>query len=129
MWPFRRQSAGAILKPQPYWLIRDGIGAARERRAPAGDYDIAVIGAGITGALVVDALVATGRRILLLESREPAQASTAASTALLQFEIDTHLVDLAKLLGPERATLAYRACLDTFALLERRVPELLATSG
>lgn len=109
--------------------MRDGIGDARARREPAGGYDIVIVGAGITGALVADALVATGRRILVLDSREPAQASTAASTALLQYEIDTHLVDLAKALGPERAALAYRACLATFARLEQRFPELLATSG
>src|SRR5690349_5191379 len=129
MWPFRRHPAGAIRTSQPYWLMRDGIGDAHARREPAGGYDIVIVGAGITGALVADALVATGRRILVLDSREPAQASTAASTALLQYEIDTDLVDLAKALGPERAALAYRAGLATFARLEQRFPELLATSG
>jgi glycine/D-amino acid oxidase-like deaminating enzyme len=129
MWPFRRHSAAAVRSSQPYWLMRDGIGDARERREPAAGYEIVIIGAGITGALVADALVATGRRILVLESREPAQGSTAASTALLQYELDTHLVDLAKTLGPERATLAYRAGIASFGWLERRFPELLAAAG
>jgi glycine/D-amino acid oxidase-like deaminating enzyme len=109
--------------------MRDGIGDARTRREPAGDYDIVIIGAGITGALVADALVETGRRILVLESHEPAQGSTAASTALVQYELDTHLVDLAQRLGPERATLAYRAGVASFASIERRFPELLAAAG
>jgi glycine/D-amino acid oxidase-like deaminating enzyme len=129
MWPFRRNSAAAIRTSQPYWLMRDGIGDARSRREPAADYDIVIIGAGITGALVADALVATGRRILVVDSREPALGSTAASTALLQYEFDTHLVDLVKRLGPERATLAYRAGISSFAMLERRFPELLPAAG
>jgi glycine/D-amino acid oxidase-like deaminating enzyme len=62
----------------------------------------------------------------MLDALDAAQGSTSASTALLQYEIDTHLVDLAKLLGPERATLAYRAGVSSFAMLERRFPELLA---
>ncbi|HTU66683.1 MAG TPA: FAD-dependent oxidoreductase [Steroidobacteraceae bacterium] len=114
---------------QPYWLMRDGIGDARSSARLAPDYDIVIIGAGITGALVADSLVATGRRIVMLDSREPAQGSTSASTALLQYEIDEHLLDLAKKLGPERATLAYRAGVSCFATLEQRFPDLLAQSG
>src|ERR1044071_10111463 len=130
MWPFRRNPADAIRTSEPYWLIRNGIGDARRRSAPGTeDVDIIVVGAGITGALVADSLVSTGRRIVILDSREPAQGSTAASTALLQYEIDTHLVDLAKQLGPERATLAYRAGVSAFAVLEGRFPELLTASG
>lgn len=129
MWPFQRNTAGGIRSSQPYWLMRNGIGDAREPREPGGSYDIVIVGAGITGALVADALVATGRTILLVDSREPGQGSTAASTALLQYEIDTHLVDLAKTIGPERATLAYRAGMATFATMERRFPELLAAAG
>jgi glycine/D-amino acid oxidase-like deaminating enzyme len=129
MWPFRRTAAAEIRSSQPYWLMRNGIGDARPRREPAGDYEIVIVGAGITGALVADALVATGRRILVLDAREPAQGSTAASTALLQYEIDTHLVDLAKSLGPDRATRAYRAGVASFAMLERRFPELLAQAS
>lgn len=133
MWPFQRnapRSAGAIRSSQPYWLMRNGIGDARPRgTSRSSEHDIVIIGAGITGALVADALVSTGRRILVLDSRDPAQGSTAASTALLQYEIDTHLVDLAQLVGPERATLAYRAGVAVFPLLERRFPELLAASS
>lgn len=109
--------------------MRDGIGDARPPREFGADYDIVIIGAGITGALVADALIPTGRRILMLESREIAQGSTSASTALLQYEIDTHLVDLMKLLGAERATLAYRAGVAVFAMLERKFPELLAAAN
>jgi glycine/D-amino acid oxidase-like deaminating enzyme len=64
--------------------------------------------------------------VVVLDRGAPAQGSTAASTALVQYENDTHLVDLVKSLGAERATLAYRASVQSFALLETRFPELLA---
>jgi glycine/D-amino acid oxidase-like deaminating enzyme len=133
MWPFQRASlrnVASVRSSQPYWLMRNGIGDARAHPATAAsDYDIVIVGAGITGALVADALVSMGRRILMLDSGEPAQGSTAASTALLQYEIDTHLVDLMKLVGAERATLAYRAGVAVFPMIERRFPELLAASS
>jgi glycine/D-amino acid oxidase-like deaminating enzyme len=104
--------------------MRNGIGDAHRNDARA-DFDVAIVGAGISGALVADALIATGRSIVAIDAEEPGLGSTAASTALLQYEIDTHLSDLAKALGPVRATLAYRACADSIAKLETRYPELL----
>ena len=91
--------------------------------------DIAIVGAGITAALVADALVATGQRIVVLDARDVAHGSTAASTALLQYEIDTHLTDLVQMLGAERALRAYRACAASFSMLEQRFPELLPLAG
>jgi glycine/D-amino acid oxidase-like deaminating enzyme len=126
MWPFRRHAAHDIRSSQPYWLQRDGTGDAARALQSSLDCDIAIIGAGITGALVADALITTGLRIVMLDRHEPAQGSTAASTALLQYEIDVHLVDLMKSLGAERATRVYRAGVQAFPMLERRFPELLS---
>jgi glycine/D-amino acid oxidase-like deaminating enzyme len=128
MWPFRRHAAFDIRSSQAYWLQRNGVGDATPPLNSSLDCDIAIVGAGITGALVADALIGTGQRIVILDRHEPAQGSTAASTALLQYEIDTHLVELTRLRGAGPATLAYRACVDAIPLLERRFPELLAQS-
>jgi glycine/D-amino acid oxidase-like deaminating enzyme len=125
MWPFRRHPASEVRSSQPFWLMRDGIGDAGPTPGASLDCDVAIIGAGITGALVADALVGTGARIVMLDAHEPAQGSTAASTALLQYEIDTPLVELTRILGAGPATRAYRACVQSFALLEHRFPELL----
>jgi glycine/D-amino acid oxidase-like deaminating enzyme len=124
MWPFRRNSARRVRSATPYWLLRNGLGDARRDRA-RGDFDVAILGAGISGALVADELIATGRRIVIVDGGEAGQGSTAASTALLQYEIDTDLTDLAKRIGAARAALAYRACAESFERLERRFPELL----
>jgi glycine/D-amino acid oxidase-like deaminating enzyme len=126
MWPFRRHQASEVRSSRPYWLMRDGTGDAGATLAGSLECDVAIVGAGITGALVADALVGSGADIVILDQHEPAQGSTAASTALLQYEIDTHLVDLVKLLGAEPATRAYRACMRSFSLIEGRFAELLA---
>ena len=101
------------------------MGDAAPALAQSIECDIAVIGSGITGALITDALVSTGQNIVMLDARDRALGSTAASTALLQYEIDTHLTDLARQIGVERAARAYRACAASFEMLERRFPELL----
>lgn len=129
MWPFKRNDAGAVRTSEAYWLLRNGIGDASAALNESLECDIAIIGAGITAALVADALVATGKRVVVLDSRDIAQGSTSASTALLQYEIDTHLIDLAQELGAERAMRAYHACAASFTLLEQRFPELLPLAG
>jgi len=113
---------------EPYWLLRNGIGPAGATLDRSLECDVAIIGAGITGALVADALVETGLRVVVFDQRDIAQGSTSASTALLQYEIDTKLGALAQLLGAERAIRAYAACARSFSLLEKRMPELLQLS-
>ena len=129
MWPFKKNSADAVRSTEPYWLLRNGIGDASAGLTESIECDIAIVGAGITAALVADALIATGKRIVVLDALDIAQGSTSASTALLQYEIDTHLVDLTRMLGAERAMRAYRACAESFAILESRFPELLPPAG
>src|SRR4051812_33220999 len=103
MWPFKRNPARNVRSGHPYWLLRNGTGDAHDTLRQSIDCEIAVVGAGITAALVTDALVALGRRVIVLDASDIAMGSTAASTALLQYEIDTHLVDLARTMGEERA--------------------------
>jgi glycine/D-amino acid oxidase-like deaminating enzyme len=129
MWPFSRRNAHRIRSSTPYWLLRDGTGDAREALTSSMACDVAIVGAGITGTLIADALVGTGLRIVLLDSRDVALGSTAATTALLQYEIDTPLTELTRRLGAARATQAYQACASSFAILERRFPELLRLSN
>jgi glycine/D-amino acid oxidase-like deaminating enzyme len=129
VWPFHRNNAQAVRSREPYWLLRNGIGAAGAALDRSLECDVAVVGAGITGALVADALIETGLRIVVLDERDVAQGSTSASTALLQYEIDTQLGELARMLGADKAVRAYAACARSFSLLEKRMPELLQLSG
>ena len=85
--------------------------------------DVVVVGAGISGALVAEAATAIGLATVVLDRRAPAHGSTAASTALLQFEIDTPLIHLTEELGADRASRAwlrsFRAVADLAHLVQR----------
>ena len=54
--------------------------------------DVLIIGAGVSGALVAEAATARGLSTVLIDRRPPGHGSTAASTALLQFEIGNQLI-------------------------------------
>src|SRR6186713_2709372 len=108
-----------LTSPAPFWLLRNGLGDSPPALRRNARCDVAVIGAGITGALVADAMLAAGLDVVVLDRRQPGEGSTAASTAILQYEIDTHLVDLRERVGRERADAAYRACGEGVRALQR----------
>lgn len=94
----------------PFWAIKNGLMHQAPRLTADHDTDVLIIGAGITGALICHTLLKDGHRVTIVDERDVAWGSTSASTALLQYEIDTPLIELTKLYGEERAVLAYRAC-------------------
>jgi glycine/D-amino acid oxidase-like deaminating enzyme len=108
----------------PFWAIRGGLSAPLPPLAADLDCDVAVVGGGITGALIADELAAHGHAVAVLEQRDVGWGSTSASTALLQYEIDTHLVDLAKRYGEADAALAYTACVEAIDWLRDRASAL-----
>jgi glycine/D-amino acid oxidase-like deaminating enzyme len=75
--------------------------------------DVVVVGAGISGAFVAQALAEAGLRPLIVDRRRAALlGSTAASTALLQFELDTPLTQLSRLIGRRKAGRVWIASRD-----------------
>lgn len=70
--------------------------------------DIVVIGAGITGSMVAEELAGAGFSVAILDRRRPLTGSTAATTALLQYEIDTPVSELARKIGRKDAACAWR---------------------
>lgn len=82
--------------------------------------DVAVIGAGISGALIAEGLTEAGLDVVILDRRPPVSGSTPASTALLQYELDTPLSLMAKRIGRTRAERLWRRSrLAVDALRER----------
>lgn len=73
--------------------------------------EILVVGAGITGSLVAEHLASKGHDVSIIDRERPGYGSTAASTAMLQWEIDRPLGELTDLYGFERATNVYRRSL------------------
>lgn len=101
----------------PWWTISNGLIGGFPPLVADARCDVAVIGAGITGSLVARELVEAGMDVLVLDRREAGWGSTAASTALLQYEIDTPLSELIDRYG-DTAARAYQACdeaLDTLS--------------
>ncbi|HSR64592.1 MAG TPA: FAD-dependent oxidoreductase [Xanthomonadaceae bacterium] len=108
----------------PFWAISNGLLRAFPPLAADARCDVAVVGGGISGALIADELVAHGHEVVVLDRRDIGWGSTAASTALLQYEIDVPMVDLARRLGEDAATAAYRACAEAIGLLQDKAGEV-----
>lgn len=107
-----------------YWRTKNGIVANYPALDADQKCDVAILGAGISGALIAEALTADGHEVIVLDGRDAANGSTSASTALLQYEIDTHLIDLIDRYGETHARMAYRACHESIDLIEERVASL-----
>lgn len=70
--------------------------------------DVLIIGAGITGAMIGDALAGTGLDVAIVDYRPPTKGATSASTALVQYEIDTPLIEMIHKIGRIDAIRAWR---------------------
>jgi glycine/D-amino acid oxidase-like deaminating enzyme len=101
--------------PYPYWLIRQGIINSYASLDQDVRADVAVMGMGISGALVAWQLCQAGHSVVVVDKRHPATGSTAASTALLQYEIDTPLHKLAGMVGERNAIQSYLLCLQSIS--------------
>jgi glycine/D-amino acid oxidase-like deaminating enzyme len=101
----------------PYWAVKSGLMHAFPPLDGNMRCDVAIVGGGITGALIADELANNGHDVIVLEQRDVGWGSSAASTALLQYEIDTHMLDLAKQFGEADAVLAYRKCAEAIEML------------
>ncbi|ACF53460.1 MULTISPECIES: NAD(P)/FAD-dependent oxidoreductase [Stenotrophomonas] len=101
----------------PWWAVRNGLIQAFPPLEKDLRCDVLVVGGGITGALIANELSRHGHDVAVIEQRDIGWGSTAASTALLQYEIDTHLLELAQRYGQDAAALAYRACAEAMPAL------------
>lgn len=107
----------------PFWILRDGLIATYPRLKRNLRCDVAVIGGGITGALVAHRFAREGIRVVLLERREIGYGSTGATTALIQYEIDTQLCTLIDLVGEANAVRSYQLCQEAVRGIERLAAE------
>lgn len=80
--------------------------------------DVAIVGGGVSGALSALMLSRAGFDVVVLDRRMPGSGSTAASTAMIQFEIDTPLLELTGKFGREKAERAYLRSFNAVAGLK-----------
>jgi glycine/D-amino acid oxidase-like deaminating enzyme len=81
---------------------------ASSDRLPGRPVDVAICGAGITGAMLAERLSAAGLAVAVLDRRRPGQGSTSASTALVLWEADVPFTHLARKLGEPEAARRWR---------------------
>jgi glycine/D-amino acid oxidase-like deaminating enzyme len=91
--------------------------------------DVAIIGGGITGALLAQHLSVLGHKVVVVDREREGFGSTAASTAMLQWEIDLSLRDLTALYGFEAAADVYRRSFRAVAGLSDLVAGLQLDCG
>ena len=93
---------------QPVWEIYAAPRVPHRKLTRNISTDILIIGAGITGAMIGEALAGTGIEIVIVDYRPPTKGATTASTALIQYEIDTPLIELTRKIGRIDAVRAWR---------------------
>jgi glycine/D-amino acid oxidase-like deaminating enzyme len=96
--------------PYPYWLLRHGIINSYPSLNVDLKTEVVVMGAGISGALVANQLCQAGYKVVIVDRRHAGMGSTAASTSLLQYEIDKPLHQLINLAGEKNAVRSYQLC-------------------
>ncbi|HEU4830303.1 MAG TPA: FAD-dependent oxidoreductase [Gemmatimonadales bacterium] len=113
----------------PFWMLEAGERADWPDLDADVETDVLVVGAGITGGLAAWRLAEAGFDVVLLDRREVGQGSTAASTALLQYELDTPLRELRTVVGTDRADRAYLRCIAAFDALDAVLERLGERAG
>ncbi|WP_370237336.1 NAD(P)/FAD-dependent oxidoreductase [Brevundimonas sp.] len=91
---------------RPVWADSHGLGVPVKTLTEAVSVDVAIVGAGISGAFMAREL-SRDHSVAVLDRRPPLTGSTMASTALLQWEIDLPLTALADQIGMPDARRAY----------------------
>lgn len=101
----------------PYPLIKNGLPYEYPQLRHDAETRVAILGGGISGALVAYYLTEAGIPCMVLDARSIGLGSTCTSTSLLQYEIDVPLHRLIQIMGYEKAVLAYRLCAESINTL------------
>jgi glycine/D-amino acid oxidase-like deaminating enzyme len=109
---------------RPVWIDSPRISVRSKSQIGKNHYDIVIIGAGISGALVAQALVKPGTSVLIVDKREPVRGSSIASTAMIQHEIDVPLHKLQSMIGENNANRAWQRSAKAVLKLEDIVRSL-----
>ncbi|OAB78670.1 NAD(P)/FAD-dependent oxidoreductase [Cochleicola gelatinilyticus] len=107
-----------IRSNEPYWLIKNALPKSYPSLRESKSTEIVVIGGGITGALISYQLLQEGKKVILLERRDICNGSSAASTSMLQYEIDVPLHELIEQRGLTCAVSSYRECESSITKLK-----------
>lgn len=88
-----------LRKAEPLWADTPRHAVRTQKRLAAHDVDVLIVGAGISGALMANALIGHNLSILIVDRRKPISGSSMASTAMILHEIDVPLQQLNRMRG------------------------------
>src|SRR5687768_2293899 len=114
---------------ESFWLLKNGLLYTYPSLQENIETDFVVIGGGITGAFTSHALMEKGYKVLLLDRRDIGQGSTAATTSMLQYELDVPLYELAELIGEAAAVDCYKAGIKALNQIKDLVTDLNIDCG
>lgn len=106
-----------LRSPEAFWLLKNGILNSYPKLQENTSCDIVLLGAGITGSLISHALHNAGYNVVVIDKRDVANGSSAATTSMLQYEIDVPMIDLADMIGIPGAVECYRAGIESIDTL------------
>ncbi|SDY52631.1 FAD-binding oxidoreductase [Thermoactinomyces sp. DSM 45892] len=86
--------------------------------------EVVVIGGGLAGAITAYQFAKAGIQTVLVERTIIGYLSTRASTSILQYEIDTNMVQLQSMYGIDTAVRSFQLCFDAVSDLEQIVQTL-----
>jgi glycine/D-amino acid oxidase-like deaminating enzyme len=117
-------SSSQLTTGSPFWPTRNP--TLRKHGTLKKDLrcDVVVVGGGITGSLIAYRLALAGLGTAIVDKRSFGSGSTSASTALISYEYDVLLSDLAEQIGIEKAVRAYQLSFEALARLKTLVREL-----
>jgi len=118
-----------IRSNEPYWLVKNSLGTSYPSLKENLECPIVILGAGITASLIAYKLVNEKKKVVILERRDVFNGSSAASTAMLQYEIDVPLHELIKQIGLTKAVSSYKDCEQAIFNLEKIVKEIKSECG
>ncbi len=109
---------------KPVWLSYRSPAVPTHKLVRDVKTEVLVVGMGVSGAMIAEALTARGFSVVCIDRLGPLQGSTAATTALVQFEIDQPLTALCAMIGRLQAQQAWRRSRLAVANLHARIAEL-----
>ena len=109
---------------RPVWFAYRAPSVPVEKLTRDVKTDVLIVGMGISGAMMAEALTSDGHSVIAIDRRGPLKGSTPATTALVQFEIDQPLTKLSRMIGRASAEQAWRRSRLAVLNLRGRIAEL-----
>lgn len=99
-----------VRSKEPFWLIVNSLPQSYPSLQKSLSSEVLIIGAGITGALIAYKMIQSKKKVIVVDRRDVCNGSTAASTSMLQYEIDIPLHKLIEEVGLTCAVSSYQNC-------------------